>query len=243
MKRLDFLPLVALCSLCFNLVTFNPITAQSKYRCIWSTSFELPTKGIIHKVGSRVLVKVSVNNHRLIKYMKLYVDGKFVRQETKYPYEWGQRKTDHLLTFRKAGRYTLKCRIYDICGEVKELIQIILVGTPPIDNVTQTTFQAPRARQVLYEGDYLYVRVKPQKKELIKAMTLYFDNRLIRKDTRYPFEWGKPANGKNLDSRMGKLKAGPHKLRCEIMDRYGKKSTIYRTIIVERKRPVGVPRQ
>ena len=51
--------------------------------------------------------------------MQLYVNGKFVRKESSYPYEWakGSGNTDNYLRNLKRGTYNLKARVKTKCGK------------------------------------------------------------------------------------------------------------------------------
>ena len=68
--------------------------------------------------------KYPYHRHPVLQYqdiaeMQLYVNGKFVRKETQYPYEWckGSGNSDGYLRNLKRGTYNLKVRVKTKCGK------------------------------------------------------------------------------------------------------------------------------
>ena len=95
--------------------------------CKWESYFKYPYDGQSFNYGQTVKVRVQPKNgYHDIKFMKLYVDGSYVRTESKYPYEW---HNDHKLKNLSQGMHWLKCRIYTKCGYSKEIkIKIYIKG-------------------------------------------------------------------------------------------------------------------
>ena len=100
--------------------------AGAEGHCKWESYYKYPKPNQFYNYGQTV--KVCVNpkyGHKDIKYMKLYVDGKFVRQESKFPYEW---HNDHKLKHLSPGKHLLECRIYTYCGFYKTIKCWIQIG-------------------------------------------------------------------------------------------------------------------
>lgn len=98
---------------CKNTRGHKPPTVTCDYKA-W---FGYPNKQYYSK-GSRVYVKVEAQNYHDIKYMKLYLNGKLIRQENNYPYEWGKNGgSDHYLYNMHTGHYKLMVEIKDKCGK------------------------------------------------------------------------------------------------------------------------------
>lgn len=85
--------------------------------CNYEAWYTYPNKQN-YKRGSRVYVKVDARNYNHIKWMKLYVNGRAIRTESNYPYEWGKSGgSDHYLYNMKPGHYKCKVEIRDNCGK------------------------------------------------------------------------------------------------------------------------------
>ncbi|NND05787.1 MAG: hypothetical protein HKN87_05360 [Saprospiraceae bacterium] len=291
-------------------------TESSFGHCYWDSYFVYPKKNQSYSAGKNVYVKVQPKKYQHIAYMELYVNNKYIRKESSYPYEWGK-GGDHKLKNMHPGTYKLKCKIKDKCGQVhyiyctfyvkgghnggggnqddctfsnpfhmswcspfkngykvcqykkngKTYFRIVKCGshTPywytcsgklicktdnhheiknchkvrcwgdchdnGHDNVCnwKSWYEYPKYNAINY-GKGLYVRVKPANYKHIAYMELYVDGKYIRKESKYPYEWGK--NGS--DSYLKHLKPGYYKLKCVIKDKCGEKHTIYKSIVIKK---------
>jgi len=87
--------------------------------CDYKTWFEYPKQSHFSK-GSDVYVRVTPSKKYDIAYMKLYLDGHFVRQETSYPFEWCKNNSggDYALrNMQHKGQHNIKVEIKDKCGQ------------------------------------------------------------------------------------------------------------------------------
>ena len=239
MKKLSFLLLALLFSLSSKLSakenTVNPSVLSISAKYISPKLYQ------IFKEGETITVKIDVNSFTPIHSMKLYLNGKKIGVDKKAPFEWTSQNTPGLRNL-KPGGYVLKCRIRDSHRKnifIQTKFKVVRGSKPCISNAS---FTYPNIRKLLFEGDYLYVKVDPKVRDDVNFIAFYFDNRLIRSDKSYPFEWGRIGK-RNLDPKLGKLRFGPHKLRCVIRDKCGNSRTITRTIMVERRRSGGLPRK
>lgn len=90
-------------------------------KCEGDAWFKYPSQRT-YPQGSDIYVLVSPKKYRDIAAMELYVNGKFIRKETQYPFEWckGTGTSDKYLRNMKPGSYKLMCVIKTKCGEVRK---------------------------------------------------------------------------------------------------------------------------
>ncbi len=298
----------------FSVSATADIAEASYGHCYWDSYFVYPKKGQSYSKGKNVYVKVQPKKYHDISYMELYINGQYIRKESKYPFEWGK-GGDHKLKNMHPGTYKLKCKIKDRCGKThyiyctfyvkghgdgggghhndcnfsnpfnmswchpykhgykvcqykkngKTYFRIVKCGshTPywytcsgklvcKSDNYHEISnchkvrcwgdchddghtnnchwnsrWEYPKSTYSQY-GKKLYVKVRPDNYKHIAYMELYVDGKYIRKETKYPFEWGKGSSDNQL-----RLKYGHHKLKCKIKDRCGDYHYIYKTVIVK----------
>lgn len=80
-------------------------------------------------------------------------------------------------------------------------------------------FRYPRPNSTFPNGSDVYVLVTPRKIRDIASIELYINGTVVRKDTKYPYEWGKgPATS---DKNLRNLKPGTYKLKCLIETKCG----------------------
>ncbi len=201
--------------------------------CQYKAFFKYPQNGKYYTPGSDVYVRLAVQNYQKIKHVELYINGKFIRKETSYPFEWakGQGSTDSYLRNPKAGTYKLKARVFDKCGKYKDYYTTFHIkgggngqGGGNHEQPNQCQYQAwfkyPRNNGTYRYGSDVYVRVDPQKYQDIKEMQLYLNDKFIRTESQYPFEWCK-SNG-NSDSYLRNLKRGTYNLKTRVKTKCGK---------------------
>ena len=68
-----------------------------------------------------VYVKVQPNSYKVIKFMDLFIDGKFVRRDNQTPFEWGKKYSyfDKALKGVSIGKHKLTVKVVDNCGKVR----------------------------------------------------------------------------------------------------------------------------
>ena len=157
----------------------------------------------------------------------MYVNGKFVRKETSYPYEWckGQGNSDGYLRNLKPGTYKLKCRVYDKCGKYKDYFCTFYIKGH--DNGGDHTtcdykgwFKYPQNGKSYNAGSNVYVYFDAQNYKNISYTELYVNGKFVRKENSYPYEWAKGSG--NSDGYLRNLKPGTYKLKCRVYDKCGK---------------------
>lgn len=99
---------------------YNPCNGggSSNTNCHWTSYFQYPQNNQHFNHGCKVYVKVQPQKKQDIAYMELYLNNKFVRKESYYPFEWakGGGNSDHLLRNMSPGTYYLKVKIRTKCG-------------------------------------------------------------------------------------------------------------------------------
>ncbi|MEM6378041.1 MAG: Ig-like domain-containing protein, partial [Bacteroidota bacterium] len=197
-------------------------------QCAYRAWFKTPENGKKYKAGSTVYVKVDAQNYNKINYVELYVNGKLVRKESQYPYEWakGSGSSDGYLRNLKAGTYKLKARVYDKCGKYKDLFATFYVigreNNPGGGNTAckyKSWFKYPKNNGTYRYGDDVYVRVDTEKYQDIAEMQLYVNGKFVRKETTYPYEWCKGSG--NSDSYLRNLKRGTYNLKVRVKTKCG----------------------
>lgn len=237
MKTVRLFLLLAVCIFSLNLFADNPPSINKVLNI--NAKFITPVYYQVYKEGETIKVKVDVTSFTPIQSMKLYLNGTVIGVDKTAPYEWDSNNTPGLRNL-KPGGYELKCRVRDI--NRKDQIIRVKFKVVRASCIITSSYTYPKTRQLLFAGDYLYVRVDPKKNQDIAQMAFYFDGKLIRIDTTYPFEWGRKGSHR-LDPKMGKLRYGRHQLKCIITDKCGESRTINRTIFAERKPRGGFPRK
>ena len=192
--------------------------------CNYKAWFKYPQNGKSYPVGSDVYVRLDAQHYNKIKYVELYVNGKFIRKESSYPYEWckGNGNSDGYLRHLKPGTYKLKARVYDHCGKYKDYYCTFYVkggggqpGGGGHDNCEyQSWFKYPKNNGSYNHGSDVYVRVDPKKYQDIQEMQLYVNGKFVRKESSYPYEWCKGSG--NSDSYLRNLKKGTYNLKCRV---------------------------
>lgn len=224
--------------LIFALVSLFAVDLSADTACYWDSYFSYPKDKGSYEVGKDVYVKVAPKKHQDISYMELYLNGKFIRKESSYPFEWCRPNSsgDNYLRNLKAGTYKLKVRIKDKCGKWHEkYCEFYVKGHHNNPNPGycewDSWFKYPKDKQTFSEGKHVYVRVDPKKHQDIQYMELYVNSKLIRKESSYPYEWCRPNS--NEDSYLRNLKDGTYKLKVRILDKCGKWHEKYCIIYVK----------
>lgn len=97
-------------------------------QCNWNSSYQYPNN-THYPNHTNLYVKVQPNKHQDIDWMELYVNNQLVRKESSYPYEWAKQGSngDSYLRNMRPGKYTLKCKIKDKCGQYHEKVKTITI--------------------------------------------------------------------------------------------------------------------
>ena len=193
--------------------------------CEWDSWFEYPNCGGKYDKGSNVYVKVKARKHQDIEYMKLYVNGQFVRKESTTPYEWCKSNSsgDYQLRNMKTGHYRVKVVIKDKCGKTHEQECEFEIkgeyGNGGGNNCQwDSWFEYPKNTHVQIGSD-VYVKVKAQRYQDIEYMKLYVDGHFVRKESQTPYEWCK--SNSSGDYHLRNLKPGEHNITVKIKDKCG----------------------
>jgi hypothetical protein len=212
--------------------------APNSGNCEWDSWFKYPKNNEQYGSGKDVYVKVDPKKYQDIEYMELYVNGKLVRKESSYPYEWCRPNSggDNYLRNMKPGTYKLTVKIKDKCGQYHEKHCIIHVkgngggGNHPGVCEKDAWFKYPKNNGSYRYGSDVYVRVDPKKYQDIEYMELYVNGKLVRKESQYPYEWAKGQG--SSDSYLRNLKRGTYKLKVRIKDKCGQYHEKYCTFYV-----------
>lgn len=196
-------------------------------------TFKKPMQDSICK-GEDLYVKVDAHDNDGIKYVKLYVNGYFVRQENNAPYEWGKPHTnnDHQLNNLQAGTYELKAVAEDHHGNKTTKKYYIVVKDCHYNNDAPTvTFKNIHDGAKYPKYTDLYVKVDAYDADGIEYVDLYVNGYHVRKESYAPYEWGKPYT--NNDHQLNHMLPGTYKIKAVAKDRYGKKTEKTVTIVIK----------
>ena len=230
------LPLVCFSLLFLDLDSKNISDADAN--CIWKAWFKSPQNNSSYELGKPVYVRVDVTKKEDIEYMELYVDDKYVRRESKHPYEWcrGSGSSDRLLRNLKSGKHQLKCRFKDKCGKFHEIYSTINVKAGNGESAHNSCpykvwFKYPQHGKYYPVGSDVYVHLDATKHTNIKYCELYLNGKLVRKEMQHPYEWAKGQG--SSDSQLRNLKGGTKKLKCRVYDQCGKYKDYFCTFYVQ----------
>ncbi len=195
--------------------------------------FDSPTNGSHYNAGKDLYVNVDAHDPSGIDYVELYVNGQFVRKETKAPYEWGKPHShnDHWLNNMQPGTYVLKCiaKNYHGCKVAKEItIHIDHVGGTPGPNMH---FVNIAHGDRFPQGKDLYVKCNAHSSYGMKYVELYVNGHYVRKESRSPWEWGKPHS--HNDHPLNNMQPGTYVIKAIGTDLAGYKTTKEVTIYVD----------
>ncbi len=194
--------------------------------CDWDSWFEYPNNGHKYDFNSDVYVKVKPNKYQDVEYMKLYINGQFIRKESSYPYEWCKSgsSSDHQLRNMQAGHYTVKVKIKDRCGNEHEKECRFEIkghnnggGNGNCD--WNSWFEYPSNGQKYNRGSNIYCKVKPNKYQDIEYMKLYVNGQYVRKESHYPYEWCK--SNSSGDNQLRNMQPGHYTVKVKIKDKCG----------------------
>lgn len=100
----------------------NPSGGKPQEPCETKGWFKYPKNNGTYRYGKDVYVRFDVAKYKDIEFVELYVNGKFVRKDTSFPFEWCKYpgKIDSLLRNLKRGTFNLKARLKTKCGDWSE---------------------------------------------------------------------------------------------------------------------------
>ncbi len=199
-----------------------------RQNCSYTAGIKYPQNGKAFAFGSDVYVLLNVQDQQNILYTELFMNGKFIRRETSYPYEWakGTGSNDASLRNLKAGTYRLKSRVYDKCGKYKDFYSTFYVkgGSPAGDYKKickhKVDFKYPPNGYIYGYGKQVYVKIEAENHKDIEEVQLYMNNKFIRTERTYPYEWGKNPND-NIDTELSMPKPGVYYLKCKVKTKCG----------------------
>ena len=198
--------------------------------CEWNSWFEYPNNGHKYEYGSDIYCKVKPQKYQDIEYMKLYINGQYIRKESSYPYEWCKSGSsgDHYLRNMKKGYYKLTVKIKDKCGyEHEKRCNFEVKGGYNNGGGNNTGngcawnswFEYPTNGKRYSRGSNIYCKVKPQKYQDIEYMKLYINGQYVRKESQYPYEWCK--SNSSGDHNLRNMQPGHYTLKVKIKDKCG----------------------
>ena len=186
--------------------------------------------------GEDLYVKVKAYGQHDIKYVKLYVNGHFVRQENTAPYEWGKPHAEHddWLNHMQPGHYELKAVAEDYYG----------CKTTKTFNITVKDchngggHHGPEVHfENLYDGKRyhrhtdLYVKVKAEDYDGVDYVKLYVNGHFVRQENSAPYEWGRP-HAQN-DHWLNNMQHGTYHIKAVAKDRHGNETSKTVTIYID----------
>ncbi|MCB0664627.1 MAG: hypothetical protein KDC80_02340 [Saprospiraceae bacterium] len=133
-------------------------------------------------------------------------------------------KTSYAYWYDCAGNYKGKCpqddrANYILRGARKVRVwyyPCLQIYTPTLC-VTTCNIVSPAKNKSFTKGSNVLVKVEPDKRTDIKFIDLYLNNKLVRSDRSYPFEWGRMLS----DQLLYNLNPGSYKLKAIAQDHCG----------------------
>lgn len=239
MKNLMTLFIATLLTFSFSLsANTTTSTTSESTTCTWKSWFKYPKNNGSYTEGKPVYVRVDPQSYHNIASMELFINGKFVRKEVKYPFEWCKSSGgDNYLRNLKRGTYKLKVRIKDKCGKYHEIYCTFFVkghnggGHNNGDCTYKSWFKYPQNGKYFNAGSDVYVKLDAQLFQNIKHVALYVNGKFVRKEINFPYEWAKGSG--NSDAYLRNLKPGTYKLKARVFDKCGKYKDYYCTFYVK----------
>ncbi len=201
---------------------------EADWGCKWHCYFKGIKEGGKYQYGKPLYVECVPKyryGYKDIQYVKLFVDGRHVRTEKQYPYQWGKGNSDVYLRKLSKGKHKITCKIYDRCGDWHEISCWIWIegghypGPPTHGHCEyKCYYKFPKKDYHYGYGEPVYVNLASQGYQYIEYAELWCDGKYLGKESRYPYEWG----GKNSrDSYWKTLQPGRHHLKCRVKDKCG----------------------
>ena len=216
-------------------VCFTTLSAETTNEsCYWECKYAYPQKGKTYYEGDDIYVKLDFRKHHDIDWVECYINGKFIRKENSYPFEWCKRGSngDHYLRNMRKGTYKLMCKIKTKCGDYHKYYCTIIVkghggggGGGHHNCDYKVDFKYPKNKQTYEAGSSIYVELNAYNHQKIKYCELYLNDRFVRTEKSYPYQWCK--RGSNGDGYLRNLKPGTYKLKCVVYDYCGHKQVYY----------------
>ena len=198
-------------------------------------SFATPADGDEIVVGSVVSVVVNASDSDgSIDNVRLSVDGTFIRQENRDPYEWNDAELQGL----SVGTHELTAVTTDNEGATATAtISVEVVGEPSPDpteptdptddNAPEVSFAALGDNNQFGEGELVSVTVNASDSNgEITSVSLSLDNEFVRTERRAPYGWGAG------DAALQNLSPGTYRLTAVAEDNDGLTSTANATFTI-----------
>ena len=201
---------------------YDPYPPQHDY-CKYDCYFKYPSKNKHYRYGEPVYVNLAARGYQHIEYAELWLNGKHMGKESRYPYEWGGKHSRNPYWKKLSpGHYKLKCKIKDKCGEYETYHWEFWVdeyhagGGGHGHCEYKCWFDYPKQGHCEY-GRPTYVKLGAKGYDKIKYVEAWCDKQYLGKESRYPYEWGKGRS----HSYLRHLKKGRHLIKCKIVDYCG----------------------
>lgn len=176
--------------------------------------------GHYYHAGIDLYAKVYAYDHYGVDYVKLFVNGHYVRQEDHAPYEWGKphAQNDHPLNNMQPGTYELKAVMKNNYGQ--EYVKKITIHI----NGHYNDYPTVHFKNIQAGGHYgayrdLYVKVDAYDSNGIDWVELYVNDHLVRREDYSPYEWGKPHSYN--DHALNYMHPGTYWLKVKAKDHHG----------------------
>ncbi|MFT6123213.1 MAG: hypothetical protein ACJASG_001741, partial [Oleiphilaceae bacterium] len=169
-----------------------------------------PVEGTSFSEGDELSVEVGATDNGRVSKVRLYLDGRFVRQENIADYEWDSNK-DSELSNLAVGPHTLRAEVTDNDDNVTTSSINFTVEAP--DHGTNISWVSPIDGAAFIEGYALSVEVGATDNDGIANVMLYLNDHFVRQENSADYEWDSYK-----DSELANLAVGPHTLRAEVTD-------------------------
>ena len=195
-----------------------------------TAQFTSPAANEVIPLGQAVEVTINVSglSGASVDRINLTINGDFIRNDKQSPYYWGQNSgesNDDVLADLAVGTYTLEATVVTSDRERLVITQSFQIEEENTSNPPSVSFTQPSALDRFEEGDSLVVeaRAEGQGDNHINRVELHFDDELVGKDRRSPYQW----------TGITDLEAGNHTLELVAVDNEGQKTSTVMTIEVQ----------
>ena len=189
--------------------------------------------------GDKVSIEVNAKDKDGISGVKLYIDGKFIREDKSAKYNWGHKGSPNPNEINErlvSGKtHTIKAVARDKKGKERQVTKTIYVRKKQVRNrPPEISFVKPTAYAV-NEGEQVSIEVNAKDSDGISGVKLYIDGTFIREEKLAKYTWGYGVSSKPNEINE-RLKPGKtHVIKAVARDKKGAENSTSIQLTVKSK--------